>query len=164
MFCKGQPIIDALVHLRYGSLEDQIYPPPTQPITDGFIAANDIWDQWLCQNPTRDRGGKSSHRCGTVEYLGIGALLNLIHLNSFSYNASQYISNHLKMFQCISIHDINRTYKYALCRFLIWRKHVAAWLNMMNPFQLAPSGNPFVPRWRGGIRPILLWDKMWIFR
>lgn len=30
---------------RYGSLEDKIYPPPTQPITDGFIAANDIWDQ-----------------------------------------------------------------------------------------------------------------------
>ena len=155
MFCKGQPIIDALVHLRYGSLEDKIYPPPTQPITDGFIAANDIWDQWLCQSPTRDRGGKSSHPCGTVEYLGIGALLNLIHLNSFSYNASQYISNHLKMFQCISNH-LNTWYKlYTLC--------VAAWLNMMNPFQLAPSGNPFVPRWRGGIRPILLWDEMWIF-
>lgn len=30
---------------RYGSLEDSIYPAPTQPITSGLIAANDIWDQ-----------------------------------------------------------------------------------------------------------------------
>ena len=107
MFCKGQPIIDALVHLRYGSLEDKIYPPPTQPITDGFIAANDIWDQWLCQSTTRDRGGKSSHPCGTVEYLVIGALLNVIHLNSFSYNASQTILKCFNASQIISILDIN---------------------------------------------------------
>ena len=33
--------------LRYGSLDEEIYPPPTQPIADGLIAANDVWDEQL---------------------------------------------------------------------------------------------------------------------
>ena len=33
------------VRWRYGSLEEDIYPPPTQGIADELIEANDLWER-----------------------------------------------------------------------------------------------------------------------
>ena len=74
-------LTDMFTKFRYGSLHDNVYPPPTQPIADALVNASDAWDKLrpLLAKPDQDL---VEVRTLTENLVDKGATLNSVILEA----------------------------------------------------------------------------------